>query len=250
MLPQLFKLPPWLYLFWSSLTRKRVVDKKEKDTAKNNKVMVTSTYGRDKQLINTVKDLQSKCENIDFQFVKKSAPSLNNILTKSKCTSLGTPFGKTMPCLRDRCKNCDLMSKKDTIVAHPSSKVVKTACGTCISRMLIYHTNCKICTKTYVRKTVQILGDRIKGHRNKLFTRVPSDQYGCADDYILGRHLFLCHNLNTREGGFNENYRFTILEHCSPFNLDINEHLWIHRLKCIKPFGLNSHDPFGIPLVL
>ena len=48
----------------------------------------------------------------------------------------------------------------------------------------------------------------------------------------------------------NENYRFTVLEHCSPFNLDLNEHKWIQRLKCIKPFGLNSHDPFGIPLVL
>ena len=72
----------------------RRLDKKEKDTAKNNKVMVISTYGRDKQLINTVKDLQSKCENIDFQFVKKSTPSLNNILNKSKYTSLSTPFVK------------------------------------------------------------------------------------------------------------------------------------------------------------
>ena len=230
----------------------RSFEKKEKDTSKNNKVMVISTYGRDKQLINTVKDLQSNCENIDFQFVKKSAPSLNNILTKSKYTSLGTPFGKTMPCPRDCCKNCNLMSKKDTIVAHPSSKIIKTACGTCVSRMLIYHTNCKICNKTYVGKTVQILGDRINGHRNKFYDclrGVMTDKNGCADDYILGRHLFLCHNLDTN-GAFNENYRFTILEHCSPFNLDINEHLWIHRLKCIKPFGLNSHDPFGIPLVL
>ena len=144
------------------------------------------------------------------------------------------------------------MSKKDTIVAHPSSKIIKTACGTCVSRMLIYHTNCKICNKTYVGKTVQILGDRINGHRNKFYDclrGVMTDKNGCADDYILGRHLFLCHNLDTK-GAFNENYRFTILEHCSPFNLDINEHLWIHRLKCIKPFGLNSHDPFGIPLVL
>ena len=76
-----------------------------------------------------------------------------------------------------------------------------------------------------------------------------SDKDGCADDYILGRHLLLHHNLDSTKA-FNANYVFTILEHCSPFNIDLNEHLWIHKLKCIKPFGLNSHDPFGIPLVL
>ena len=230
----------------------RTLDKKEKSAAMNDKVMIISTYGRDKQLINTVKDLESKCENINFQFVKKSAPSLNNILTKSKYTALGPPLGKTVGCPRDRCKNCKLMSGKDSIVASPSTKIIKTACGSCISRMLIYHANCKLCKKSYVGKTVQILGDRINGHRNKFYDclrGVMSDKDGCADDYILGRHLLLHHNLDSTKA-FNANYVFTILEHCSPFNIDLNEHLWIHKLKCIKPFGLNSHDPFGIPLVL
>ena len=45
----------------------RTLDKKEKSAAMNDKVMIISTYGRDKQLINTVKDLESKCENINFQ---------------------------------------------------------------------------------------------------------------------------------------------------------------------------------------
>ena len=144
------------------------------------------------------------------------------------------------------------MLGKDFIVANQSSKIIKTACGSCISQMLIYHANCKLWDKSYVGKTVQILGDRINGHRNKFYDclrGIMSDQDGCSDDFILGRHLLLYHNLNFR-GAFNENYSFTILEHCSPFNIDLNEHLWIHRLKSIKPLGLNSHDPFGIPLVL
>ena len=122
----------------------RILERNVDDAAKNKKVMVISTYGRDNQLVNTVKDLQSKCETIEFQIVKKSAPSRNNILTMSKFTALETQFGKTLPCPRERCLNCKLMSENDFIVAHPSSKVFKTACGTCISRMLIYHTRCKI----------------------------------------------------------------------------------------------------------
>ena len=134
-----------------------------------------------------------------------------------------------------------------------SSKMINTACGSCTSRMLIYHANCMICNKCYVGKTVQILGDRINGHRSKFYSclrGVMEDKNGGDDDeFILGRHLLLYHNLQT-SGAFNENYQFTILEHCSPFNLDLNEHKWIQRLKSIKPFGLNSHDPFGTPLIL
>ena len=174
------------------------------------------------------------------------------MLTKSKATSLGHPFGSTSSCPRDRCGNCKLMSESDFIKMSSSSKIINTAGGSCISRMLIYHANCMICDKRYVGKTVQILGDRINGHRSKFYSclrGIMEDKNGDDDEFILGRHLVLCHNLQT-DGAFNENYRFTILEHCSPFNLDLNEHKWIQRLKCIKPFGLNSHDPFGIPLIL
>ena len=35
----------------------------------------------------------------------------------------------------------------------------------------------------------------------------------------------------------------------SPNNLDVNEHKYIHKLKSIRPFGINCNDPFGIPLL-
>ena len=35
----------------------------------------------------------------------------------------------------------------------------------------------------------------------------------------------------------------------SPNNLAVNEHLVIHKLKCIKQSGLNPNDPFGLPLL-
>ena len=51
------------------------------------------------------------------------------------------------------------------------------------------------------------------------------------------------------KNSFNLNYTAIILLNSSLNNLAVNEHLMIHRLKCIKPFELNSNDPFGIPLL-
>ena len=132
-------------------------------------------------------------------------------------------------------------------------KKTKTAEGTCLSRLLIYHAACMYCNKCYVGKTVQCLVDRINGHRQKFYAclrdGINYEIMSKDEDYAWGLHLLSCHHLEYK-GAFNESLKFTILEHCSPFNLDLNEHLWIHRLKTLKPFGLNSHDPFGIPLVL
>ena len=69
------------------------------------------------------------------------------------------------------------------------------------------------------------------------------------DDHLLGLHLFHKHNLDYKDA-FNDSYVFTILESCNPRDLDLKEHKWIQKLKCVAPYGLNSHDPFGLPLVL
>ena len=101
-------------------------------------------------------------------------------------------------------------------------------------------------------KSTQRLNNRISGHRHKFYEclayegdRIELDD----DDHLLGLHLYFQHGIRDR-GGFNDSYIFTVLEICGPRDLDAKEHLWIQRMNAIKPFGLNSHDPFGIPLIL
>ena len=70
-----------------------------------------------------------------------------------------------------------------------------------------------------------------------------------SDEHLLGMHLYYNHKLR-HTNAFNNGFKFTILEVSNPRNLDLKEHIWIQRLECVVPYGLNSHDPFGIPLVM
>ena len=69
------------------------------------------------------------------------------------------------------------------------------------------------------------------------------------DEYVPGMHLYNNHNMRDF-GDFNENYEMTLLEKCSPSMLDVKEHLWIQKLRTLNPLGLNSVDPFGLPLLV
>ena len=65
--------------------------------------------------------------------------------------------------------------------------------------------------------------------------------------YSLGAHLVDEHGCSNR-ADFNKIYDVFILMNSSPSKLEVNEHTFIQRLKTLKPFGINSVDPFGIPL--
>ena len=70
------------------------------------------------------------------------------------------------------------------------------------------------------------------------------------DGYSLGRHLIDDHCCRDKNDfNVNDSYQIFILLNSSPRTLDIDEHKWIQRLKTIKPFGINSVDPFGIALL-
>ena len=139
-----------------------------------------------------------------------------------------------------------MMSNQDSVMDLDEKKY-RTAVGKCNSCNLIYHAKCKHCTKGYVGKTTQKLNGRISGHRGKFTEFLYQDVSHLNDeDNLLGLHLFHKHHLVE----FDNNFTFTVLEKCNPRDLDLKEHVWVQKLKCVAPYGLNSHDPFGIPVVL
>ena len=113
---------------------------------------------------------------------------------------------------------------------------------------------CKLCNKNYVGRTTRFLRQRVNEHRAMYYKLLNDPQADLLnpndhDGYSLGRHLIDDHCCRDKND-FNDSYQIFILLNSSPRTLDINEHKWIQRLKTIKPFGINSVDPFGIPLLV
>ena len=237
-----------------SMKRKpRLLEKKKKvlSSFTDDDIVVVSTFGADKKLTKILDRVQSNSKNMKFKYVHKTGPSLKNLLCKSKDIALGSPQGRTMGCKRPTCQSCGLMSKVDKI-RNPNKKFIKTAKTSCTTCNAIYHAECKHCAKSYVGKTTQPLRGRISGHRAKYkecLNICNGKDVELSDEHLLGLHLLHTHQLR-EQNAFNDGYKFTVLEVCNPRELDLKEHKWIQKLKCINPHGLNSHDPFGIPLIL
>ena len=213
-----------------------------------------STFGCDKELCIVTESISQKLP-VKVKYVKKTGASLNNILCKSKHISTGPLYGKTKRCTRNRCKTCPYMSNKD-IVTSTSNNVYKTAPGNCTTRNIIYSAVCKLCSKQYVGKTTQMMCGRICEHKscyNKYCKAKgeisASNCKNFEDKFALGVHLYDEHGIDNLQA-FQNSYEFTVLEKCSPKTLTVKEHLWIQKIKCIHPLGLNLNSPLGLPLLL
>ena len=154
-----------------------------------------------------------------------------------------------------RCKNCNLMSGLSYITNFKGKKF-QTAPGNCLSKNIIYAATCLLCTKNYTGKSTQICSSRNNGHRAKYIKynkQVENNNHltmkNLDDEYSLGIHLHNEHNITAKDG-FDKYYKFTILENCRPRDLGVKEHLWIQKLRCLHPHGLNLVSPFGFPLLV
>ena len=237
-------------------------------------IRVISTFGSDSDLVeivgrfepsllsspsfsNSSPDLRSSSETPTkhkglLQFVKRTGSSLRNKLVKTKQLALNKTNRRTSPCGHGNCKCCQLISDKDRIIIN--GVTAKPTGGNCKTRNVIYCFSCKLCGKAYVGRTVQPLHLRTGQHRRKyhdmlkdVHTCLLDDKFRKDDEFSLGIHLLEDHNL-CNKSDFN-NYELFILDICSPKSLELNEHRFIQSLKTIKPKGINSVDPFGIPLL-
>ena len=65
------------------------------------------------------------------------------------------------------------------------------------------------------------------------------------DTYRLGGHLMDDHSLSSRTD-FDISCNIFILKNSSPRSLEVNEHLFIEKLRTLKPNGINSCNPFNM----
>ena len=221
-------------------------------------VKVISTYGKDDILCDITKSIAPMLvENkiMDrFQYIKKTASSLKSTLSNSKQIALRNRHGHSVACGRGGCKNCKLMTGNNFIRAGNGQKIY-TAPGNCLSRNIVYAATCLLCTKNYTGRSTQQHACRNNGHRAKYIRYCKQVANGIQmnvsdldDEYALGIHLHDTHGIKDSEG-FDNHYRFTILESCNPRDLSRKEHIWMQKLRTLYPHGLNLNSPFGLPLL-
>ena len=75
----------------------------------------------------------------------------------------------------------------------------------------------------------------------------PNSETEKCDDFALGAHLYN-HGFRDKHD-FTKYFKVSILEVCSPKILEVQEHLFIHRLNTLSPFGINLSNPFSIPVL-
>ena len=237
-------------------------------------IRVVSTFGSDNDLVATTKKYeehlqrtrsfsesdttitpestpsgqQSRSKRL-FQFVKKTAPSLRARLVKTKQLALGSTYGPTRKCNKANCACCHCIP--GALEFTVNGKVVKSAPGTCESYNVIYLIQCSHCDKAYVGRTTRLLRKRIGEHRTKFYEllkgKVSTALQLDNDDFSLGVHL-VDHGFNNKKD-FNKIFKVSIIDNASPRTLEVRENKFIHILKTIRPLGINTVNPFGLPLL-
>ena len=85
-------------------------------------------------------------------------------------------------------------------------------------------------------------------HRGKYYSLLSGNVTDTDDDeFSPGMHL-IEHGFSERTD-FNENFELCILLNCSPKVLEVQEHKLIHTYRTLKPSGINTCNPFSIPLL-
>ena len=191
-----------------------------------------------------------------FDHVKRTGPNLRNKLVRVKQMALTTNTSGTEPCNHRNCLTCPMISDKP--VHKINGRSITTRAGSCVTYNIIYALHCTLCDKYYIGRTVRKLQERVGEHRRNFYRVVENLDAILAnnlhredDEFSPGLHLIDEHidSSGNNKSAFNNIYRAFILDVCSPKSLDIREHKYIHELKTLKPFGINSVSPFGLPIL-
>ena len=228
-----------------------------------NKIKVVTTFGTDGDIIKAIRNAEpkllatrsfSKMSKPLFSFVKKTAPSIGSKLAIVKKIALEGQCAGTSKCGSPRCQCDDLIPNTPIPNIVVNGINIRLPKGNCYSRNIIYLCACKLCPvkKYYVGRTVQKMHKRCNGHRAAYYYvlehGIPLNISKDSEDlYSLGLHLYFEHGCKNKED-FNNAFTLHILEHCSPSQIEKQEHIWIHKLNTLHPCGINKVNPFGLPV--
>ena len=127
--------------------------------------------------------------------------------------------------------------------------MIKSAPGTCSTYNIIYLVICKLCYDPYVGRSTREMKKRMLEHRNAFYDILRGKACNESDDVSsLGIHLHE-HGCHTMEA-FDNNFLVSIIDNCSPSSMEVKENKYIHRLKSLRPNGINVQNPFKIPILL
>ena len=250
------------------LNSQRCLDRRLQQDVSEGKILpikVVSTFDCDAELVDTVKKYENHFENtksfkVDdkesdvvkpprktFQYVKKTGCNIRNRVVKVKNIALGKRFGVTKSCGIKKCECCKIINKSSKFKVN--GKIVKSAPGSCTTYNVIYLALCKICGKPYTGRTTRIVRERMGEHRRAFLKIINgNDKVDLEnDEFSIGAHLHSEHGLKNYSD-FNDNISVCILENCSPNEIELKEHKYIHLLKTLRPLGMNTNNPFKIPL--
>ena len=140
-------------------------------------------------------------------------------------------------CKNPKCRYCPLLDNSGTITCFVTK--TKYWCMknfTCRSSNLIYLISCRTCGKQYVGQTKRRLMDRFQGHFAKIQRKVELD--------AVGSHFSQPDHNGTKDLKI-QVCDFVFSHPQSARSLEFRlktEKMWIHRLRCPAPTGLNIYD--------
>lgn len=168
--------------------------------------------------------------------------------------------GKTRPCRKPKCKLCKMICDHDEVMVNKYK--VRSGGGSCNTYNVVYLFICTLCNQPYTGRTVCRMNIRTNQHRSAFYkvlkfannckgvnlSKNPKFSNDADDLYALGMHLVSDHGCTNRSD-FDKIYKVMILENASPRTIDIRENIWIHKLKSLRPLGINRANPFSLPLL-
>lgn len=173
------------------LERAQVITEEEVDTKP---ILIVSCHGTDDKLVKTIANNEEdllktksfeKLSKPVFQFVKKTGANIGSKLAILKSVALGGKRGRTSPCNNHRnCMCCVLFGGDDTEVVNGIP--ISSAPGNCKSKNVIYLVVCKHCHKPYFGRTVQLIQNRMSGHRECFYKVLDDENITCCLSIVFG----------------------------------------------------------------